>query len=112
MGTIFSSPGESHIKELLALLHLDLKCVTEVDIDPKGRFVSFKVTPSDDRVLCIYPPSGHSTRERLSRGRFFEGLKNYMEDKNEGNENKIILVYFNYTMDKMERGGRNKTLYR
>ena len=35
-----------------------------------------------------------------------------MENKNEGNENKIILGGFNCTMDKMERDGRNKTLYR
>ena len=32
-----------------------------------------------------------------------------MENKNEGNENKIILGYFNYTMDKMHRYGGNKT---
>ena len=35
-----------------------------------------------------------------------------MENKNEGNENKIILGDFNCTMDKMERDGRNKTLYK
>ena len=35
-----------------------------------------------------------------------------MENKNEGNENKIILGNFNCTMDKMERDGRNKTLYK
>ena len=35
-----------------------------------------------------------------------------MENKNEGNENKIILGDFNYTMDKMERDGRNKTFYK
>ena len=34
-----------------------------------------------------------------------------MENKNEGNENKIILGDFNCTMNKMERDGRNKTLY-
>ena len=37
-----------------------------------------------------------------------------MEYKNEGNENKIILGDFNCTMNKMDRGGENKTptLYR
>ena len=37
-----------------------------------------------------------------------------MENKNEGNENKIILGDFNCTMDKMDRHGGNKTqrLYR
>ena len=35
-----------------------------------------------------------------------------MEKKNEGNENKITLGDFNCTMNKMERDGRNKTLYK
>ena len=63
-------------KRLLVLLHLRLEGVTEVDTDPKGRFASFKVTPCNDRVLCFHSPSGHSTREQLSRGRLFEGLQN------------------------------------
>ena len=76
--------------------------------------MSSKVTPSNDRVLSFYSPSGYSTSEQLDRGCFFEGLKNYMEYKNEGNENKIILGDFNCTMNKMDRGGENKTqiLYR
>ena len=48
----------------------------------------------------------------MSRGCFFEGLQNHIENKNDGNENKIILGDFNCTMDKMERNGRNKTLYK
>ena len=32
-----------------------------------------------------------------------------MENKNKGNENKIILDGFNCTMDKMDRDGENKT---
>ena len=32
-----------------------------------------------------------------------------MENKNEGNENKIILGDFNCSMDKMDRYGGNKT---
>ena len=54
MDPIFFSPGDSRTKGLLVLLHLGLEGVTEVDTDPKGRFVSFKVTPSNDRVLCVY----------------------------------------------------------
>ena len=50
---------------------------TEVDTDPKERFVSIKVTPSNDRVLCVYASSGYSTREQLARGRFFEGLQGW-----------------------------------
>ena len=32
-----------------------------------------------------------------------------MQNKNEGNENKIILGGLNCTMDKIERDGENKT---
>ena len=42
-------------------------------------------------------------------GIFFEGLQNYMENKNKGKENKIILEDFNCTMDKMDRNGETKT---
>ena len=35
-----------------------------------------------------------------------------MGNENEGNENKIILGNFNCAMVKMERGGKNKTIYR
>ena len=112
MGAIFFSPGDSHTKGLLVLLHLGLEGVTEVDTDPKWRSVSFNVTPFNDRVLCVYAPSGYSTKEQLDRRCFFEELQIYMENKDEGNENKIILEDFNCTMDKMERDGRNKILYR
>ena len=116
MGPIFFSPGDSYTKGLLVLLHSGLEGITEVDTDPKGGSVPFKVysTPSNDRVICVYGPSGYNTREQLARGHFFKGLQNYMENKNEGNENKIILGDFNCTMDKMDRYGGNKTqrLYR
>ena len=104
----FISLGDSLTEGLLALLHLSLEGVTEVDTDPKGRFVLFKVTPSNDRVLCVYAPSGHITREQLAWGRFFEGLQNYMENKNEENENKIILGELNCIMDKIDRYGGNE----
>ena len=35
-----------------------------------------------------------------------------MENKNEGNKNKIKLGDFNYIMDKAEKDGRNETLYK
>ena len=54
LGAIFFSPGDSHTKGLLVLLHLGLEGVTEDDTDPKERFVFFKVTPCNDRVLCVY----------------------------------------------------------
>ena len=34
-----------------------------------------------------------------------------MGNKNEGNENKVILGDFNCTIDKMDRKGGNKRLY-
>ena len=64
--------------------------------------------------FSVCAPSGYSTREQLARGRFFEGLQNYMQNKNEGNENKIIIGDLHCTMDKIDRDGENRTqrLYR
>ena len=94
-----------HTKGCLSCFIWDLK----VDTDLKERFMSFKFTPSNDRVLCIYALSSYSTREQLDRGRFFKGLQNYMENKIKGNENKIILQDFNCNMEKMDRDSQNKT---
>ena len=58
--------------------------------------------------FSIYAPPGYSTREQLSRGRFFEGLQNYMQNKNEGNKRKIIPGDLNCTMNKIERDGERK----
>ena len=106
LGPIFLSPGSSHTKGFIAQLHPGLEGVTEVDTDPKGRFVSFKVTLSNNRVLCFCAPSRHNTRELLAKGRFFERLQG---KEREGNENKIILGDFNITIDKMDRDGGNET---
>ena len=84
MGPIYFSSGDSHTKGPLALLYLGLEGVTEVDTNPKGRSVSFKVTLFNDRDLCVYAPSGDSTREQLGRGRFLEGLRNHMKNKKKG----------------------------
>ena len=56
LGLIFLSPRSSHTKGFIARLHLGLEGVTEVDTDPKGRFVSFKVTLSNNKVLCFCAP--------------------------------------------------------
>ena len=93
---------------MLGQLHPGLEGVTEVDTDPKERFVSFKITLSNNRFLCVCAPSGHCTREQLIKGRFFEELRNYMEKKCEGNEKKILLGDFNITIDIMDRDGGNK----
>ena len=75
-------------------------------------FVFFKVTPSIGRVLC-YVPSGYITREQLARGRFFEGLQIHMQNKNDGNENKIILGDLNCDMDKIDKDSKKTPrLYR
>ena len=42
------------------------------------------------------------------QGDLFEALHNYTENKNEENENKIILENFNCFMDKMDSNGENK----
>ena len=65
--------------------------------------------------FSVCSPSWCSTREELAwRERFFEGLQNYMQNKNERNENKIILGDLNCTIDKIDRDGENKRqrLYR
>ena len=109
LGLIFLSPGTSHTKGFIAQLHPGLEGVTEVDNGPEGRFVSFKVTLSNNRVLCFCALKGITPESSWLKGVFFERLQNYMENECAGNENKIILEDFNITMDKMDRGGRNET---
>ena len=70
--------------------------------------MSFKITLPNNRVLCVCAPSGHCTREQLIIGRFFEVLQNYMENKCEGNENKIVLGDFNITIGIMDTGMMEK----
>ena len=53
----------------------------------------------------ICASSGYSTRKSWLGGHFFEELKNYMQNKNERNENRIILGGFNCTLDKTVRDG-------
>ena len=61
-------------------------------------------TPSNDRALCVYVPSGNKTKEQLAMGNFFEEQQNYLE-----NESKIILGGFICTIDKTDRDDENKT---
>ena len=81
--------------------------VSEVETDPEGRFVSFKVNTSKEFSVC--GPPGYSTREQMARGHFFEGIQNHMQNKNEGNKIKVMLGDLNCIMDKIERDGGNKT---
>ena len=52
----FLSPGSSQTKGFIAQLHLRPEGVTEVDTDPKWIFVSFRVTLSNNGVLCFCAP--------------------------------------------------------
>ena len=79
LGPIFLSRGNSHTKGLLSQFHPGLEGVTEVDTDPKGRFVLFRVTLYNNKVLWVSATSGHNTREQLVRGRSFDRLQNYMK---------------------------------
>ena len=74
--------------------------------------MSFKncFPPSNDKIFCVYASSVQSTRDQFVRGHFFEGLKTSMENKSEGNDNKIILEDFYSTMDKMDRDGGKSSI--
>ena len=109
---IFFSPGYTHAKGMLFLLHLGLEGVTEVDTDPKKRFVSFKVTISNEGSLLV-PLQSIAPESSWLGGAFLKYYKKICKIK-EGNENKIMLGVLNCTMDKIDRDGENKTqrLYR
>ena len=62
--------------------------------------------------LVFMPLQGIARGNSWLGGSFFEGLQNYMENKNKGNENKIIFGDFQCTMDKMERNDENKADFR
>ena len=64
---------------MLFLLHLGLEGITEVDTDPKERFVSFKVTTSNESSVCA--PLEYSIREKLARGTFLKDYKNICKIK-------------------------------
>ena len=68
--------------------------------------MSFKVTPSNESP--VFAPSGYSTREQLATGTILKGAI-YIQNKDEGNYNKIMLGDLNCTMDKIDRDGGNKT---
>ena len=93
---------------MLFELHLGLEVITEVDTDPERRFVSFKTTTSNESSLFV-PLQGIAPERAEQRGRFFQGLQNYMQNKNEGNENEIMFGDLNCTMDIIDRDGENKT---
>ena len=90
-----------------------LKVILRLRLIQKGGLWPLRLLPLMIE-FSVCAPSGYSTREQLARRRFSEGLQNYKQTKNEGNENKIMLGDLNCTMDKIDRNGENKTqrLYR
>ena len=80
IGPIFFFPGDSHTKGMLFLLHLGLEGITEVDTDPKGRFVSFKVTTSNESSLFV-PLQGIAPESSWLGGAFLKDYKNICKIK-------------------------------
>ena len=74
LGPIFFFPGDSHTKGMLFLLHLGLEGITEVDTDPKERFVSFKVTTSNESSLFV-PLQGIAPENSWLGGAFLKDYK-------------------------------------
>ena len=111
LGPIFLSPGSSHTKGFIAQLHLDLEGVAQIDTDPKGRFDTFKVTLYLITEFSVFVPLIGITPESswLTGISLKDNKMENMENKCEGNENKIILGDFNITMDKLDRDGENET---
>ena len=56
---------------MLFVLHLGLEGITEVDTDPEGRFVSFKVTTSNESSLLV-PLRGIAPENNWLRGAFLK----------------------------------------
>ena len=86
---IFFSPGDTDTKGMLFLRHLGLEGVTEVDNDLKERFVSFKVTTSNEGSLFV-PLQSIASESSWVGGAFLKYYKKICKIK-EGNENKIML---------------------
>ena len=68
LGPILFSPEIVTLKKCFSCLIWVWEIVTEVDTDPKRRFVSFKVTPSNERVLCVFTLHGITPDNRWLGG--------------------------------------------
>ena len=65
---------------MLFLLHLGLEGVTEVDTDPKERFVSFNVTTSNESSLFV-PLQGIAAESSCLGAVFLKDYKNIYKIK-------------------------------
>ena len=108
LGSIFFCPGDFHTKDRLSCFVGVLRISLKLTLTEKEGLCLLRLLHSlYDRILCIYALSGYSTREQSARGSFLKEVQNYIETKNQGNENKIILGDFNCTMEKMDRYAGN-----
>ena len=71
---MFFSPGDNHTQEMLFVLCLGLEGITEVDTDPEGRFMSFKVTSSNESSL-FGPRQGIAPENSRLGGAFLKDYK-------------------------------------
>ena len=74
LGSNFFSPGDSHTKGMLFVLHLSLEGITEVDTDPERRFASSKVTTFNESSLFV-PLQGIAPKNSWLRGAFLKDYK-------------------------------------
>ena len=101
---LFLSFIETYVYCLSCFIRV-LILVTKVDTDPKPRLCHLRLLALTTEFSVFM----HNIMEQLARGNFFEGQQNYIKNKNEGNENKIILGDFNCTMNKMDRNCKKNT---
>ena len=85
--------------------NLALECgrnqnIVIITLIQKACLFSLRLLPLMAKFSVFIPLSGYSIRELLTKGLSFEVLQNYTKNKNEGNENKITIEDFNYTIDK------------
>ena len=73
----------------------------------KGGLCPLRLPPL--MIVLFVPLQGVAPENSWLGGLFFKGLQNYIQNKNEGNENKIMLENLNCTMNKINRDGENKT---
>ena len=74
------SPGDTRTKGTLFQLHLGLEGITEVETDPNERFVSFKVTTSNESFLFA-PLQSIAPESSWLGGGFLKDYKNICKIK-------------------------------
>ena len=111
LGAIFFPPGDSQ-KDCLSCFMWVLKVLLRLTMIQKGILCPLRLLPLMAEFPVFMSFHGIAPRNSWIGGVSLNAFKIIWEIKNEGNENKIILGGFNFTMDETEKDGRNKTLYR